>query len=81
MSQAAITADVPWYRLLNRSQWNTLIAANLGWMFDGYETYALVVAVGAALRQLLEPTQYDQIRSVLRRSPIRRQTVSDLDSV
>jgi len=61
MPQAAIAADVPWYRLLNRSQWNTLIAANLGWMFDGYETYALVVAVGAALRALLEPAQYSQI--------------------
>jgi len=61
MSQAVITADVPWYRLLTRSQWNTLIASNLGWMFDGYETFALVMAVGAALRQLLDPAQYTQI--------------------
>jgi MFS family permease len=61
MSQAVITAEVPWYRALNRSQWNTLIASNLGWMFDGYETFALVMAVGAALRQLLEPSQYGQI--------------------
>jgi MFS family permease len=61
MSQAVITEEVPWYRLLDRSQWNTLIASNLGWMFDGYETFALVMAVGAALRQLLEPSQYGQI--------------------
>jgi MFS family permease len=61
MSQAVITEEVPWYRLLNRSQWNTLIASNLGWMFDGYETFALVMSVGAALRQLLEPSQYPQI--------------------
>jgi MFS family permease len=61
MSQAVIAAEVPWYRALNRSQWNTLIASNLGWMFDGYETFALVMAVGAALRQLLEPSQYAQI--------------------
>jgi MFS family permease len=61
MSQAVIAADVPWYRLLDRSQWNTLIAANLGWMFDGYETFALVISVGAALRQLLEPSQHGQI--------------------
>jgi MFS family permease len=60
MSQAVITEDVPWYRLLDRSQWNTLIASNLGWMFDGYETFALILAVGVALRQLLEP-QYGQI--------------------
>src|SRR4051812_4597095 len=51
----------PWYRSLNRSQWNTLIASNLGWLFDGYETYALVISVGVALRQLLEPSQYSQI--------------------
>ena len=51
----------PWYRSLNRSQWNTLIASNLGWLFDGYETYALVISVGVALRQLLDPSQYSQI--------------------
>src|SRR6266851_8914091 len=51
----------PWYRSLDRSQWNTLIAANLGWLFDGYETYALVISVGVALRQLLDPSQYSQI--------------------
>ena len=61
MSQAVIAPDTPWYRLLNRGQWNALIASNLGWMFDGYETFALVMAVGAALRQLLEPSQYGQI--------------------
>jgi MFS family permease len=61
MSQAVVTGEVPWYRLLDRSQWNTLIASNLGWMFDGYETFALVMSVGAALRQLLEPSQYGQI--------------------
>ena len=45
MSDAALGSQ-PWYRSLNRSQWNTLIAANLGWLFDGYETYALVISVG-----------------------------------
>jgi MFS family permease len=51
----------PWYRSLNKSQWNTLIASNLGWLFDGYETYALIIAIGVALRQLLDPSQYPQI--------------------
>lgn len=51
----------PWYRSLNRSQWNTLIASNLGWLFDGYETYALIISVGVALHQLLAPAQYSQI--------------------
>jgi hypothetical protein len=44
-------ASPPWYRSLGRTQWNTLIASNLGWVFDGYETYALVISVGVALRQ------------------------------
>src|SRR3954466_9915225 len=60
MSDAAIGSQ-PWYRSLNRSQWNTLIASNLGWLFDGYETYALVISVGVALRQLLDPSQFPQI--------------------
>src|SRR5205085_9688280 len=38
-----------------------LAAANLGWMFDGYETFALILTVGVALRQLLDPSLYPQI--------------------
>src|ERR1700724_1171731 len=33
MSDTAITASQPWYSGLNRAQWNTLLAANLGWLF------------------------------------------------
>src|SRR5436309_12133914 len=32
-----------------------------GWVFDGYETYALIISVGVALRQLLDPASYSQI--------------------
>ena len=60
MSMNAAAAS-PWYRSLNRSQWNTLFAANLGWLFDGYEVYALILTVGVALHQLLDPSQYGQI--------------------
>src|SRR6202158_4982446 len=55
------TAAGPWYGTLTRTQWKTLIAANLGWMFDGYETFALILTVAVALRQLLDPAQYPQI--------------------
>jgi hypothetical protein len=34
---------------------------NLGWLFDGFETYALILTVGPALRQLLEPSLYPEI--------------------
>jgi MFS family permease len=57
----ATAADAPWYKSLTSSQWKTLIAANLGWLFDGYETYALILTVGPAMHSLLEPSQYSQI--------------------
>src|SRR6516225_1213299 len=54
-------ASPTWYRTFDRAQWTMLIAANLGWVFDGYETYALIISVGVALRQLLDPASYPQI--------------------
>lgn len=57
----ATTTKLPWYRSLNRAQWSTLAASNLGWLFDGYETYALILTVGSALHQLLDPGQFKQI--------------------
>ncbi len=43
---------VAWYRSLDRTKWRALIAANLGWLFDGFETYALILTAGVALKQL-----------------------------
>ena len=60
-ARAGVTPDMPWYRLLDRRQWATLGAANLGWLFDGYETYALILTVGVALHQLLTPAHYASI--------------------
>ena len=51
----------PWYRTLSRRQWHTLMAANLGWLFDGYEAYALLLTVGTAFRQVLPPSSYPAI--------------------
>ena len=61
MSDTAIAGAQPWYRGLNASQWRTLVAANLGWMFDGYETYALILTIGVALHQLLPSSDYAHI--------------------
>src|SRR6202163_5083382 len=58
MPSITAAAQGPWYGTLTRIQWKTLIAANLGWMFDGYETFALILTVGVALRQLLDPSQF-----------------------
>ncbi len=43
----------PWYAGLTRAHWRVLTASFLGWVFDGYEAYALVVALPMALRSLL----------------------------
>jgi len=55
------TAEAPWYKSLNKKQWNSLFASNLGWMFDGYETYALILTIGVVLKQLLDPSLYPKI--------------------
>jgi MFS family permease len=61
MSEVGTLESSPWYRSLNRSQWKALIAANLGWTFDGFEVFALILTVGVALHQLLDPSQYPLI--------------------
>src|SRR5256885_13345884 len=61
MQSVTVADHAPWYSTLSRTQWKTLVAANLGWMFDGYETFALILTVGVALRQLLDPALYPQI--------------------
>jgi hypothetical protein len=38
---------------LGRASVRALIASWLGWMFDGYETYALVLVMGSAVHQFL----------------------------
>jgi MFS family permease len=58
MSQSAATSSGPWYRSLNGTQWKALIASNLGWTFDGFEVFALILTIGAALHQLLDASQY-----------------------
>ena len=56
-----VAGAAPWYRELTLAQWRTLIATNLGWLFDGFEAYALFLTVGPAMRTLLEPSQFSQI--------------------
>ena len=61
MTTATIAASQPWYRSLNATQWKTVFASNLGWTFDGYETFSLILVVGVALHDLLLPAQFGQI--------------------
>jgi MFS family permease len=61
MSELSTFGSSPWYRSLDRAQWKALIASNLGWTFDGFEVFALILTVGVALHQLLDPSQYPLI--------------------
>src|SRR5436189_5382716 len=58
MTASSITGSAPWYRSLNRTQWRALVASNLGWTFDGFEVFALILTVGVALHQLLDASEY-----------------------
>jgi MFS family permease len=61
MHQSGSIGYSPWYRSLDRAQWGALLAANLGWTFDGFEVFALILTVGVALRELLNPAQFHLI--------------------
>jgi MFS family permease len=59
-SDAAIALQqrrTPWYAGLTRQHWRILWGSYLGWIFDGYEAFALVIALPAALHTLLTPQQ------------------------
>lgn len=58
MSDIGSRSATPWYRALTRAQWKALVASNLGWTFDGFEVFALILTIGAALHQLLEASEY-----------------------
>jgi MFS family permease len=51
---AAIVAG-SWISSISKASWRALIASWLGWMFDGFETYALVLVMTPAVHQLLPP--------------------------
>jgi putative sialic acid transporter len=42
-----VLAAVPWYRTINRTQWNALLAAMLGWMLDAMDFVLYVMAITA----------------------------------
>jgi MFS family permease len=58
MTGAGSLASTPWYRSLGGAQWKALLASTLGWTFDGFEVYSLILVVGVALHQLLDPSEY-----------------------
>jgi MFS family permease len=56
-ASAPAVVQGPWYSGLTPTHWRILAASFLGWIFDGYESYALIVVLPFALRTLLTPEQ------------------------
>ena len=54
---SAAPARQSWHTGVTRAHWRVLSASFLGWIFDGYETYALVAVLPDALRALLSAEQ------------------------
>jgi MFS family permease len=52
---ASIASTAVWNASISKASWRALVASWLGWMFDGYETWALVLVMMPAVRQLLSP--------------------------
>lgn len=51
------TVEEPWYAGLNGMHLRILTASFLGWIFDGYESFALIVVILPMLKSLLAPDQ------------------------
>jgi MFS family permease len=56
---AVLTAGTSgaWHEGLQRKHWTILTASFLGWVFDGYESYALFIAMPFILKSMLSPAQ------------------------
>jgi MFS family permease len=59
--QATVAQEQARPRSLTADRWRALVASFLGWMFDGYETYALVLVAPVALRQILPPEELPRL--------------------
>jgi len=46
-----------WNAGLTRKHWRVLMGSYLGWLFDGYETFALIIVLPFAMASLLTPEQ------------------------
>ncbi len=51
------TVRMRWYEGLTVNHWRILAASFLGWIFDGYESYALFIVLPFALRDTLTPAE------------------------
>jgi MFS family permease len=53
IAAAPVSANVPWWRLLNRYHWFVLVVAALGWLFDCLDQQLFTLSRGRAMEALL----------------------------
>ncbi len=56
-SNLAIPARESWRAGLDAAHWRILAASFMGWIFDGYESFALFLVIPAMMKSLLTPAQ------------------------
>jgi len=47
----------PWHAGLQPMHWRILAASSMGWIFDGFESFALFLVLPLMLKSLLTPEQ------------------------
>jgi MFS family permease len=57
VAPAGLDRTAPWYAGLNSRHWRVLTASFLGWVFDGYEAYALFIVLPFVLKTMLTADQ------------------------
>ncbi len=65
MTPAAGVATIPWYRAMDPAAWKAWLGSFLGWVFDGYETYTLVLVASVAVPQLINPASAAQTPTLI----------------
>ena len=56
-SGRAVAPPQPWYAGLQPMHWRILAASFMGWIFDGFESFALFLVLPLMLKSLLTPEQ------------------------
>jgi MFS family permease len=56
-ASSASSSTANWYSGLTPRHWRILWGSYLGWIFDGYESIALIYALPSALKSILTPEQ------------------------
>ena len=57
-ASSPVDSRLSWYQGLSPKHWRVLTASFLGWVFDGYEAYALVIVIPFVLKSMLTAAQF-----------------------